>query len=1030
MNLSEISIKRPVLATVMSLIILLVGLVAYDRLSVREYPDIDEPVISVTTIYQGASPEIIETEVSKIIEDGISGLEGIKILSSKSRQEQSQVTVKFEMERDADNAAADVRDRVGRVRGELPEDIEEPVIAKVEANASPIIYISFYSNEHTSEEITDYLDRVIKDRFEIISGVSEAQILGGRAYAMRIWLDPLKLAALKVTVQDVETALSQQNIEIPGGRIESAAREFTILSDTGMNTVEEFKNLILRNEDGYLVKLQDVARVEIGPESDRSRLRSNGKNAVAIGIVKQSTANPLEISKALNKIIPEVKKDLPLGMSMNIDYDSSIFIENSIDNVFQTIFEAVILVILVIFVFLRSVRSTIIPLVTIPVSLIGAFAIMWVLGFSINTLTLLALILAVGLVVDDAIVMLENIYRHVEQGMTPFKAAIKGSREIGFAIISMTLTLVAVYAPVAFMTGRTGKLFTEFALALAAAVVVSGFVALTLSPMMCSLLLKKESNPNFLSRFLEKIFTGMESLYKTTLAFSMKLRIIVAGLAVLAGFGTFWLFTHLPSELSPVEDRGVFFAIAIAPDGANIDYTDHYSKQVENVINKVPEKAFSLNITGMEVVTESISVLMLKPWEERERSQQDIVKSISYPIFSVPGVLAFPINPPSLGQDFISQPIEFIIKSSGTWEELSSITDRIMAEIMKNPGIAAPRTDLKLNSPEIRLSINRDKAADMGISVQTIGNTVNTLMSGRDVTRFKMNGEQYDVIVKTEDKMRTSPDDLHNIFVRSPDGEMVELSNLVTIEENVTAQSLNHFSKMRSVTISTNLAPGYSQGQALAFLEKTAAEILPEHARVDYGGQSREYRESGSSLLITFFLALAFIYLMLSAQFESFIDPFIIMLTVPLSTLGGMLALYLTGNSLNIYSQMGLITLIGLVTKNGILIVEFANQLRDQGREKAEAILEASVMRLRPVLMTAGTMILGSIPLALATGAGAESRQQIGWVIVGGMGFGTFMTLFVVPAAYMIIARKRRKTETEPEHMPEPAGATVTFGAY
>ncbi|QTA85573.1 efflux RND transporter permease subunit [Desulfonema magnum] len=1019
MYLSDISIRRPVLATVMSLIILLVGLVAYDRLTVREYPDIDEPVVSVTTIYQGASPEIIETEVTKIIEDGISGLEGIKTITSKSRQEQSEITIKFHMERDADNAAADVRDRVGRVRGDLPGDVEEPIVAKVEANATPIIFMAFYSNRHTPGEITDYLDRIIKDRFETISGVSEAQILGGSTYSMRIWLDPVKMAARQITVQDVENALKQQNIEIPGGRIESAAREFTILTDTAISSVEEFENLILRNEHGYLVRVRDVGRVEIGPESDRQRIRSNGANAVGIGIVKQSTANPLEISQAVRKILPDVRKNLPPGMDMDINYDSSVFIERSIDNVFQTIFEAVILVLLVIFVFLRSFRSTLIPLITIPVSLIGAFALMWAMGFSINTLTLLALILAVGLVVDDAIVMLENIHRHVEDGMSPFQAAIRGSREIGFAVIAMTLTLVAVYAPVAFMTGRTGKLFTEFALALAGAVVVSGFVALTLSPMMCSKLLRHETTPGFFSRFLDRILTGMENMYRRMLQLSMKLRAIVAALAILAAFGTVHLFTHLPSELSPVEDRGAFFSMAIAPDGASVDYTDHYSKQVEDILNAVPEKAYSLNVTGMNVVTESLSILMLKPWEERKRTQQEIVKTLGFPMFNIPGVLAFPINPPSLGQDFISQPVEFIIKTSGTWEELSRLTGRLMAEIMKNPGITTPRTDLKLNTPELRLTLNRDKAADMGISVQTIGKTIETLMGGRDVTRFKMNGEQYDVIVKTEDQLRTSPDDLNQIFVRAPSGEMVKLSNLVNISEDVTAQSLNHFSKMRSVTISANLAPGYSQGEALAFLKTAAEKMLPEHAQVDYGGQSREYRESGASLLTTFFLALAFIYLMLAAQFESFVDPFVIMLTVPLSTLGGMLALKLTGNTLNIYSQMGLITLIGLVTKNGILIVEFANQLQEEGKNKSEAILEAAVMRLRPILMTAGTMILGSVPLALAHGAGAESREQIGWVIVGGMSFGTLLTLFVVPAAYLLISRKRKKQESESAEMPE-----------
>lgn len=1019
MYLSDISIRRPVLATVMTLAVLLVGLIAYDRLPVREYPDIDEPVVSVSTIYPGANPEIIETEVTNIIEDGISGIEGIKTITSVSRQEQSQITVTFQMERDPDDAAAEVRDRVGRVRGDLPDDVKEPIVAKVEANAQPIIYLAFYSDRHSSGEITDYLDRFVKDRFETISGVSEAKILGGRSYAMRIWLDPVKMAAFQVTVQDVENAIRQQNLEIPGGRIESAAREFTILTDTGLNTPEEFENLILRHADGYLIRLKDVARAEIGPASVRQRLRCDGRTAVAIGIVKQSTANPLEISESLRTMMLDVETSLPAGMKMILAYDSSVFIEHSIANVFQTISEAVILVLLVIFFFLHNLRSTFIPLITIPVSLIGAFAVMWGFGFTINTLTLLALVLSVGLVVDDAIVMLENIYRNVENGMKPFQAALKGSREIGFAVVAMTLTLVAVYAPVAFMTGRTGKLFTEFALALAGAVMVSGFVALTLSPMMCSKILKHQTASGAFSRLSERVFSGMESLYRRSLSFSLKMRIVMAGIAVLAGAGAAMLFTYLPDELSPVEDRGAVFGIAIAPDGASADYSDHYVGQIEEIIEKVPEMNHVFSLIGWNQVTESIFVLNLKKWEDRSRAQQSITQSLGFPLFNIPGVLAFPINPPSLGQSPISQPIQFVIKTSGSWDELNDLTNQFMGELVKNPNVVAPRTDLKLSTPELRLTINRDKAADLGISVQTIGRTIETLMSGRDVTRFKMNGEQYDVIVKTEDRMRTSPDDLNRIFIRSPRGDMVELSNLVTVEEKVTAQSLNHFSKMRAVTISANLAPGYSQGGALTDMTEAAEKILPDTALVDYAGQSREFRESGASLLTTFFLSLAFIYLMLAAQFESFRDPFIIMLTVPLSTLGGLAALHLTGNTLNIYSQMGLITLIGLVTKNGILIVEFANQLQDTGKTRAEAILEASVMRLRPILMTAGTMILGSIPLAFADGAGAESRQQIGWVIVGGMTFGTFFTLFVVPAAYLLIARKREKQESETEFTPE-----------
>ncbi len=699
MFLSDISIKRPVLATVMTMLIVLVGLIAYNRLSVREYPNIDEPTISITTRYPGASPKIIETEVTKIIEDGISGLEEIKTLTSVSLQEQSQITIKFNMERNADSAAADVRDRVGRVRGNLPDDVDEPVIAKVEADASPIMFLAFFSDHHSSEEITDYLERFIKDRFETISGVSEARVLGGRTYSMRIWLNPSKMGAYQITVQDVENALSQQNIEVPGGRIESNAREFTILTESGLNKVEEFNNLILKNADGYLVRLSDIGKAEIAADTDRQHLRCNGKVAVAIGIVKQSIANPLDISNDLEKMIPDLRKTLPKGMEMSLVYNSSVFIDHSISNVFRSIIEAIILVLLVIFVFLRSFRSTLIPLITIPVSLIGAFALMWFFGFSINTLTLLALVLSVGLVVDDAIVMLENIFRHVEDGMPPFQASIKGSREIGFAVIAMTLTLVAVYAPVAFMTGRTGKLFTEFALALAGAVMVSGFVALTLSPMMCSRFLKHEDNPGRLSRILEHTFNALESAYRRSLPPSLKIRWVIAGIALFSAAGTVWLYMALPSELSPVEDRGAVFGFAVAPDGATPTYTDYYTRQIGDIFESVPEKRNTISVTGMTKATESISILSLKPWEERKRKQQDIVKELGFQLFNIPGVLAFPINPSSLGQSAFSQPIQFVIKSSGSWEELDSLTNQMMAEIQKNPKITAPQDRFETQHP-------------------------------------------------------------------------------------------------------------------------------------------------------------------------------------------------------------------------------------------------------------------------------------------------------------------------------------------
>jgi len=1019
MKISETSVRRPVLATVMSLLIVLIGLVAYDRLTIREYPNIDEPTVSVITVYQGASPEIIETEVTTVIEDSLSGIEGIKTITSESRQERSQISIVFKMERNADDAAAEVRDRVGRVRAELPYDIEEPVIAKVEADASPILYMSFSSDRHSSEEVTDFVDRYVTDQLEMIEGVAEAQVLGARKYSMRIWLDPALLTAHRVTPQDVESAISSQNVEVPGGRLESTAREFTVLSDTSLNTPEQFENIIVGKSGDRLVRLRDVGRAEIGPESVRENLRYNGGQAVAVGVVKQSVANPLEISAALRELMPALQASLPEGMKTRIVYDSSVFIERSIDNVFSSIFEAVGLVLLIIFVFLRSVRSTLIPLVTIPVSLVGSFALMWALGFSINTLTLLAMVLAVGLVVDDAIVVLENVHRHVENGLKPAKAAIKGMREIGFAVILMTLTLAAVYVPVAMMEGRTGKLFTEFALTLAGAVIVSGFVALTLTPMMCAKMLRHREQHMKIFTLMENLFVALENGYRRLLSWSLKTVLIGLTIALLAGGGSWYLFGQLPSEMSPLEDRGVFMTFLIAPDGASLDYTDHYVKQAEALLQPIPESQGVFSVAGMNGnVTEGLSFVELTDWSERERSSLQIAGELGGPLFGIPGVLGFPITPPSLGQPFMDQPVQFVVKTSDSYPELNDQISQLMGEVRKNPQILAARTDLKLNSPELRLQVDRDKAADLGVPVATIGRTIETMMGGRDVTRFKMDGEQYDVIVKIEDELRVTPEDLNRIHVRSASGEMIPLDSLVTIEEGVTAQSLNHFNRSRAAVVSANLAPGYSQGEALDFMNEAANRILPETARIDYKGQSLEFMDSSSGLLMTFALALIMIYLMMAAQFESFVDPLIILFTVPLSMVGALLALYYTDNTLSIYSQVGLITLVGLITKHGILIVEFANQLQQQGKSKLEAVLDAATLRLRPILMTTGAMVLGSVPLSLASGAGAESRSQIGWVIVGGLTLGTVLTLFVIPAVYLLLARKRERPVDATEPIP------------
>ncbi|GAB4355172.1 MAG: efflux RND transporter permease subunit [Gammaproteobacteria bacterium] len=1009
MVLSDLTIRRPVLATVMNLLVVLVGIIAYDRLTIREYPNIDVPVVTVETAYPGASAAIIESQVTTILEDSLSGIEGIDFISSISREELSQITVNFKLTRDADAAANDVRDRVGRVRGRLPDDVNEPVIAKVEADAQPIIWLAFSSDRHSALEVSDIAERQVKDRLETIDGVASVLIVGDRRYSMRIWLDPARLAAYNLTPQDVESALRRQNIEVPAGRIEGGSREFTVLSETDLRTPQQFARLILRDNDGYLVRLADVAEVEIGPEDERTIARFNGQSAVAMGLVKQSTANPLTLANELREQLPIITDTLPTGMKVEIAYDSTIFIDRSIDAVFQTILEAIALVILVIFLFLRSVRATLIPLVTIPVSLIGAFAMMYAFGYSINTLTLLAMVLAIGLVVDDAIVMLENIHRHIENGLPPLQAAFKGSKEIGFAVVAMTFTLAAVFAPIGFSTGRTGKLFTEFALTLAGAVLVSGFVALTLSPMMSSRLLRHQERHHWLYNLGERTLIGLNNGYRRLLSASLKARPLVLLVVVAVGGGSYYLFGQLKSELAPIEDRGTILNFAMAPDGATARFTDRYMRQIEQVVAAVPEQDRNFSIVGYPAVTQGFNFVGLRDWEARERKQQAITAELMPKLYGgIPGVLAFATNLPSLGQSPINRAVELVVMTSGSYESLQEIIGEVLARARQNPGLVGLDTDLKLNKPQVKVSVDREKAAVVGVSVDTIGRTLETLLGGRQVTRFKRGADQYDVIVQVAPGERSDPDDVSRIYVRGRNEAMIPLANLVTLEETVAPRELNHFSKLRSATIQANLAPNYSLGEALAFLEATLREVAPPETQIDYKGQSREFKESGTSIYVTFLLALAFIYLVLAAQFESFIDPFIILLSVPLAVGGALLTLYLTGNTLNIYSQIGLITLVGLITKHGILIVEFANQLQEQGREKREALVEAAVLRLRPVLMTTGAMVLGAVPLALASGAGAEGRQAIGWVIVGGMSFGTLLTLFVVPTIYSLMARRRQ----------------------
>ena len=1016
MQLSETSVRRPVFATVLSLLIILVGFVSYTRLNVREYPKIDNPVVTVETKYTGASSAVVESQVTKVLEDSLSGIEGVDVITSISRQEQSQITVNFVLSRDADSSAADVRDKVSRVRQRLPQGIDEPVIAKVEADAFPVIWLSFSADNMDVMQLSDYANRIAKPMMQTAPGASDVRVYGERKFAMRIWLDPDRLASYKLTTQDVEDALRRSNVEVPAGRIESKFREFNVTAATDLQKPAEFRQVVIKAINGMPIRIGDVARVEQGPLSERTSTRLNGREAITLGVIRNATANPLDLSAAVRQMIPKIKENLPPGIEIEVANDNSVFIDRSIKAVYQTIIEAMVLVALVIFLFLRTLRASIIPLVTIPVCLIGTFALMALFGFTVNTLTMLALVLAIGLVVDDAIVVLENIFRHIENGMAPFHAAIRGAREVGFAVVAMTLTLAAVYAPLAFTPGRTGKLFTEFALALAGSVIVSGFVALTLTPMMCSIMLKHVHNPTWFDRTMENFLQKLSLKYGQVLGWTlssgslmgrhMSRRWLVVAVMVMAGVGTFTLLKTTKSELAPLEDRGVILTVINGPDGATMDYTTRYAQTLERMGNKYPEFDRIFTVVGNPTVAQGNVFYRAAPWEQRTKTTLEIAREMTPSIAGLPGVTAFPITPPSLGQPFRDRPLNFVIVTTDSYQNLAQVVRSFQEEIAKNPGIVSVDTDLRLNKPEISMDVDRERAADMGVPVENIARAVETMMGGRQVTRYKREGDQYDVMVQTAPSDRDTPDDIEHIFVRGRNDAMIPLSALVRIKEVVVPRELNHFGQRRSASITANIAPNYSLGEAIVFMNETASKVLKPGYATDLNGTSREFVKSSGSLVIVFILALFFIFLVLAAQFESFVDPLVILFSVPLSMVGALLALQLSGGTLNVFSQIGLITLVGLITKHGILIVEFANQLRAEGMEVLEAVKHSATLRLRPILMTTGAMVLGAIPLALATGAGAESRKQIGWVIVGGMSLGTLLTIFVVPTMYTFFARK------------------------
>jgi len=1025
MVLSEVSIHRPVLAIVMSLLIVLVGYLSFTRMAVREYPNIDPPVVSVRTVYKGATAQVMESAITQPLEDALSGIEGIKTIKSQSREEVSQITITFVQAREIDGAANDVRDRVARVRKNLPAASDNSIVSKIEADAQPIMWVALTSDRYSPMEMTDYADRYLTDPLKALPGVASVIIGGERKYAMRVWLDRERLAAQGLTARDVEDALNRQNLDSPGGRIESTEREFSVQARTDLRSPEEFNNMIIKEVNGYPIRLKDVGRAAPGPYENRKIVRVRGEQALGLGIVKQSTANTLEVAQAAKTLLPQLQAMASAGMpglKMWVAVDTSQFIEASIKSVYETIIIALILVVLVIFFFLREFRATLIPAITIPVSIIGHFTFLKVLGFSINTLTLLGVVLSIGLVVDDAIVVLENIHRHIEDGMKPYQAALLGSKEIGFAVIAMTITLAAVFTPLSFAQGNTGKLMTEFALTVATSVIVSGFVALSLVPMMCSRLLKHDHSWAY--RKTEPFFEGMVGGYRSILSASLRHRWVIGVVFAVTLAAMFWLFTQLKGELSPEEDRSLFLAFVIAPEGSSMSYTDGYMHAVEEIAKGVPEidTMFAVVAPGLErpnPVNLGIAFAVLKPWAERERIQQQITKELSPKLYGgLPGALSFVKGLPPLGQPLFSKKVEYVIYGN-TYEELQGKVNKIMAKLSTYTGITGLDTDLKLNKPQLAVKIDRDKAAALGVSMETIGHTLETLLGGFDVTRYKHEGKQYDVVVQMEDDKRRQPSDLTSIYVRGEDGSLHQLSNLVSVSETVAPKELNHFNKLRAAVINGEPAGGATLGQVLDHIDELVKTELGPETRTDLDNVSREFRESSGQLWVTFGLALIVIYLVLSAQFESFVGPFVIMVTVPLAMTGAVLAMWINakldhGGTLNVYSQVGLVMLVGLITKHGILIVEFANQLRIKGMERVEAVTEAATLRLRPILMTTAAMVLGALPLAISHGAGAESRQAIGWVVVGGLMLGTFLTLFVIPTVYTLLVRRVRIPGEEP----------------
>lgn len=1038
----DTSVRRPVLASVISLLILLGGVIGLVSLSVREYPDIDPPIVSVSTIYPGANPRVIETSVTELLEEELNAVDGLKTMTSTSQEEASNIVLEFEAGRDIELAAQDTRDAVARVRGRLPDEVEDPITTKQDVDAQAVMWLSLYGEGLTPLEISDYARRTLVDRIQTVPGVARVIIGGERAYAMRLWLDPQKMAARRVNVSDVQAALAGQNIELPSGRVEGPSREFTVRTLGEMHTPEAFNRLVVRTgENGTPVYFSDIGRAEVGARTDRSLVRYNGIPAVGLGIVKQSKANTLAVAHGVKDRMAELRDTLPAGLKMNIGFDSSLFIERALAEVTETLYLAGFLVILVIFAFLGNWRATLVPTLAIPVSIIGTFGILAAFGFSINTITLLGLILAIGLVVDDTIVVLENVYRHLEMGKPPMQAALEGTKEVGFAVVAATLALVAVFVPLALMPGVTGRLFTEFSIAVSASVLISGVVALTLAPVLCGLLLKAPAassasghldgpaltrphrHSHWGSRFsqgwqrvkdgffgvIDKIMLGFNALLAWSLAHRWKTLGALVVLVLLAVVSN--MFTA--KEFLPTEDRGLVFNAITAPEGATLAYTDRAVRKAEKVYANTPEvfsyfSVIALSQQGPGAVNNGIIFVNLHPWEERKRKQQEIVQGL-FPVMSqISEASVFPLNLPSGPVRGFGKPLQLVVQGSDL-EQLGKTATRIAEKAAGTPGMINVENELRLNKPQLQVNLRRDRTAMVGVSPRELADTMQVMLGSREMGTFEVGGKRYDVMAQAQLADRDDPSDISSLYVRGRNNQMVPLSQVVTLEETVGPKAITHYQRLRSATVSAALLPFLPLGAAMEKIEPIARQEIGSDMRLAWAGEANELQETSSATLLVFLVALVVAYLVLAAQFESFRDPFIVLVTVPLAVCGGFISLFLTGVSLSIYAQIGMILLIGLVTKNGILIVEYANHLLAEhpGISTADAVAEATRIRLRPILMTALTAVLGTLPLALALGAGSEGRQGLGIVVVGGLLLSTMLTLFVLPVVYVMIKKRQ-----------------------